>query len=249
MFIVANWKMNGKFSDIQQFTNIVDYIKEKNTVKLVLCLPTTLLYYASIKLTQINNKNSFLGAQDSHWQESGAYTGDISAKMVYECGARYVILGHSERRKYHCESNAIIAKKVQIALNENLKTIICVGENLNEKANATEIIKSQLKEILVDISENKIKEGYITIAYEPIWAIGTGKIPLNSEIEKVFKTIKNLLKDMYGTFLTRNIKIIYGGSVNKENAQELINISDLNGLLIGGASLKIETFMPLINIV
>lgn len=247
MFIVANWKMNGKLQDVEHLTNILQYIENCPNINLVLCIPATLINCVFSKCSIINKNHVFLGAQDAHWQISGAYTGDISAEMLYDCGARYVILGHCERRKYHLESNELIAKKMQASLAASLKTIICVGETLDEKANSLEIINKQLLESLSNITLEKIEKGFLTIAYEPVWAIGSGQIPNAADIEKIHKHIKSLLENLYGVDLAKQIKIIYGGSINKENAYDIINTPGVDGLLVGGASLKTETFIPLIQ--
>ncbi len=250
MFIAANWKMNGKLNDIDELIAVLEYVtKSPSYLELVLCLPATLLYFVSQKIFNIygNDIDVYFGGQDVHWEECGAYTGDISASMLYDSGARYVILGHCERRKYHFETNNIIAKKAQAALGSQLKSIICIGEKLEEQSKRFEIIEKQLFETLPQITAEQIKDGFLTIAYEPVWAIGTGKIPLQSDIQEVHKYINSLLESKYGAELSKHIKIIYGGSVNSKNVFDIVKIEKVDGILLGGASLKAEDFIPLIQ--
>lgn len=246
MFIAANWKMNGKLKDFAELKAVLDYVKKTQlSVKLALCLPATLLYYANQQfyLNYAQLKNVYLGAQDAHWLESGAYTGDISPSMLYDCGARYVILGHYERRKYYLENNTLIKCKISCSVNSGLKTIVCVGEGCTSK----ESIKKQFSELLPPLTEQQIKESFLTIAYEPIWAIGSGKTPLPQDIAKIHNYIKDALIDYFGAELAGFVKIIYGGSVTHKNIADIINIKVVDGVLLGGASLKALDFIPLLK--
>lgn len=252
MFIAANWKMNGKLNDIDELIAVLDHaIRSVSSLEFVFCLPATLLYFAAQKISKIYGSDIgvYFGGQDAHWEECGAYTGDISAPMLYDCGARYVILGHCERRRYCFETNNIIAKKAQVAIKSQLKSIICVGEKLEEQDKRFEVIEKQIFESLPQITPAQIKDGFLTIAYEPVWAIGTGKIPVQSDIEEVHKYINYLLQDKYGVDLTQHVKIIYGGSVNSKNVADIVKVAKVDGILLGGASLKAQDFIALIQVI
>jgi triosephosphate isomerase len=187
-------------------------------------------------------RHIFVAGQDCHHQEKGAFTGDISAKMLSEAGCEYVIIGHSERRQYHFEKDQIILSKVKIALKENLIPILCIGENLEVRENVShiEFVKSQLNSnIPKDIN---IKN--IIIAYEPIWSIGTGKIPTNDEIAQIAKFIKEYIGNNFSNI--ENFQILYGGSVKSENAN-IANIANIDGFLVGGASVEAESFIKILE--
>lgn len=188
-----------------------------------------------------------LGAQNMYFETIGAYTGEISAGMLKSCGCEYVILGHSERRQYFNETNAIINKKVLKALDEGLKPIVCVGENLQEHEDklTESVIDEQITVCLSHVSEEGIAN--VTIAYEPVWAIGTGKNATPHQAESVHNFLRKKLKKMYNDDVSKNTKIIYGGSVTPENAKELFTPQTVNGGLIGGASLEAEKFIKIIN--
>lgn len=231
-YIVANWKMNNDFSDIPEF---VKYIKKnaKGEENLVVCVPSVMIKdfaSASKKLVET-------GAQNCHFAKSGTYTGEVSASMVRSAGASYVILGHSERRHTFGETNEMINKKIISALAEGLKVIFCVGETLDEKSKYKSVLKSQLLEGLKGITnfEN------IIIAYEPVWAIGTGKVATTADIEKVHKYIKNLINENFNV----NLPVLYGGSVKPSNSAEILALSEVDGVLIGGASLKAEDYIAI----
>ena len=231
-YIVANWKMNNDFSDIPEF---VKYIKKNDKCEenLVICVPSVMIKdfaSASKKLVET-------GAQNCHFAKSGAYTGEVSASMIRSAGASYVMLGHSERRHTFGETNEMINKKIISALAEGLKVIFCVGETLDEKSKYKSVLKSQLLEGLKGITnfEN------IIIAYEPVWAIGTGKVATTADIEKVHKYIKNLINENFNV----NLPVLYGGSVKPSNSAEILALSEVDGVLIGGASLKAEDYIAI----
>ncbi|MEO8512702.1 MAG: triose-phosphate isomerase [Ignavibacteria bacterium] len=245
--IIANWKMNKGLVQSQQFADELKLYIEKHKVidaDIILCPPFTSLeaVYKKINGTQIK-----LGAQNMYFETIGAYTGEISAGMLKSCGCKYVILGHSERRQYFSETNSIINKKVLKALDEGLRPILCIGENLQEHEDKlTEpIIEEQLNACLQHVSEEGIAN--ITIAYEPIWAIGTGKNATAHQVENVHNFLRKKLKKLYNEEVAKNTKIIYGGSVTPENAKELFAAQTVNGGLIGGASLDVEKFVQIIN--
>ena len=223
-FIIGNWKMNGTKADKKDMIKALKTVKSGN--KIVLCLPFTLLCG--------ENKGISIGAQDVSSHENGAYTGDISATMLKEMGVEYVIVGHSERRTNHDETNEIVRKKATMAIKNGIVPIVCVGETMEEKnaGHTTSVIKKMLLESIPDNGE------YI-VAYEPRWAIGTGQTPTTNEIVSAVKTVFETLPNP--------MPIIYGGSVNKDNARDIISIPYVDGLLIGGASLKSDTFLPIIK--
>lgn len=215
------------------------HIKKIKNTEIVICPPFTLLnkINEAIKNTKIK-----LGAQNMHFEEQGAYTGEVSALMLKDISCEYVILGHSERRQYFNETDKFINKKIKSALKNKLKIILCIGETLKQRNNnqTMKIIKNQLLNCLKSINEKEIKN--ITIAYEPIWAIGTGKNATPLQAEEVHKFIRELLTNIYNKNISKNIRIIYGGSVNPNNIKELMAMKNINGALVGGASLDAKSF-------
>lgn len=242
--IAGNWKMN---KTIAEAIDLVEGIKDhelNKEVEAVLCVPFTDL--RDVKKT-LEGTNIKLGAQNMHWEESGAYTGEISPLMLKELGIDYVILGHSERRQYFNESDEIVNKKMKAALKHNLKPILCVGESLEERESnkAEDVVKEQITKAFNGINKEEIEN--IVIAYEPIWAIGTGKTASADDANNMIKFIRNIIGKLYGAEEQEKIRIQYGGSVNPGNVKELMAKSDIDGALVGGASLKAEDFVQLIN--
>ncbi|HCU07049.1 MAG TPA: triose-phosphate isomerase [Holosporales bacterium] len=223
-YIVANWKMNGDFKLVQQYQDFFSQHVIKHHV--VVCPPYPFL-------DKIQNSTYHVGAQNCHVEKAGAFTGSISAAILKNCNTQYVILGHSERRTQFNETNEQILQKVNAALNEDLIPIICIGETLQQKESreARAVITKQLEES-IPITQKKV-----IIAYEPIWAIGTGHVPSSEDIESMHALIRRL----YPT-----IPILYGGSVNKNNIHSILNIKNVDGVLVGGASLDISFFETLI---
>jgi triosephosphate isomerase (TIM) len=209
-----------------------------------LCPPFTSLEAVNKKISGSGIK---LGAQNLHHETMGAYTGEICAGMLKSCGAEYVIIGHSERRQYFNETNVIVNKKVLKALDEGLKPILCVGETLQEhQDHITEaVIDEQLKACLGHVAEEQISQ--VVIAYEPVWAIGTGKNATSHQAESVHNSIRKKLKKLYNDDVAAKAIVIYGGSLNAENARELFTPETINGGLIGGASLEVQSFIEIIN--
>lgn len=241
MIFIANWKMNGNFSDISKAKILNKLIKQRKFKrnKVVYCPPYTLIksFSDNFKKTNIS-----VGAQNCHHQsEYGAKTGSINCKLIKSSGAKYVIIGHSESR-IEGETDNLLNKKIQSAIKENLNIIFCIGETLNQKKKkqTSKILKNQLFNGLRNIKNFK----NISIAYEPVWAIGTGIVPKKSELERNMKLIKTYLKK-----LKRNnsIKVLYGGSVKPDNASELSKIKEIEGFLIGGASLNAKKFVDIIK--
>lgn len=244
--IAANWKMNMDIKEgvsfISEFKVLVKNIKNE---EIVVCPPFTLLYEVK-KL--LNKNNIILGAQDMYFEEKGAFTGEISALMLKDVGCEYVILGHSERRQYFNETNELINKKIKSALENKLKPILCIGESLKQRNNneTMKIIKNQLINCLKNINENEIKN--IVIAYEPVWAIGSGKNATPEQAEEVHKFIRDLLTNIYNKNISKNIRIIYGGSVKESNIKALMAMKNINGALVGGASLDAKNFADICGV-
>ena len=236
--IAGNWKMNGKLENLLEIKKISNEFA-RSKIEIIICPPFTLLSAAS----EIA-KNVYLGAQNLHPESEGAFTGEISADMLVDLGVTYSIIGHSERRNEHNETNEIVARKVKISLEKKLQTIICIGETeLQRKENSTlEILEQQLLESLA----NNTNSEKLIVAYEPIWAIGTGLIPEVSEISKIHDFLRVRLVELYGSNAS-TIPLLYGGSVNGSNASEIFNVNNVNGALVGGASLSFEKFAPIIR--
>ena len=235
----GNWKMNGlreNFNDIL----LIDAASENVNCDVILCVPDTLIREMSEK-----TKNIFSGGQNCHIEASGAFTGDISAEMIKDAGASHVIVGHSERRVNYNENNNLIKSKAQTALNEGLKAIICIGETLQERE--TGITLDIIKKQLLDSIPQEITGETIIIAYEPVWAIGTGLTPSIEQITEVHDFIRAELENNYGKKIGHSVNILYGGSMNAKNAHEISAIENVDGGLVGGASLKAESFIPIIN--
>tara|TARA_B100000315_G_C14477415_1_gene541283 strand:+ start:189 stop:929 length:741 start_codon:yes stop_codon:yes gene_type:complete len=242
--IAANWKMNMDTKSSVSFINsFKKYIKNIKNMEIVICPPFTLLN----KINEaIKNTNIKLGAQNIHFEEKGAFTGEVSGLMLKDAGCEYVILGHSERRQYFNETNSMINRKIKSALKNKLKVILCIGESLKQRNNnqTMKIIKNQLLNCLNNIKEMK----NIVIAYEPIWAIGTGKNATPSQAEEVHKFIRELLSDIYNKNISKNIRIIYGGSVKPNNIKELMAMKNINGALVGNASLDAKSFAKICGV-
>lgn len=211
---------------------------------IVVCPPYTLLAYAA---DMLESSNIALGAQNLHWEDEGAYTGEVSGKMLKDAGCAYVIIGHSERRQFFGETNETINRKVFAALKYELTPIVCVGENLHqrEKGLTFDIVKEHLEEGLKDLNTEKMEK--IVIAYEPVWAIGTGKVATPQTAQEVHKYIRAWLSQKYGLETAQEIRIQYGGSVKPDNIAGLISKEDIDGALVGGASLEADSFSAIIR--
>ena len=244
--IAGNWKMNKLPNEtISFFEEFVPLVKDtKNEV--VICAPYTDLFYA---ILSAQNTNIKIGAQNMHWEENGAYTGEVSPQMLKAIGVEYVIIGHSERRQYFAETDETVNKKIKAAHNVGLKPIVCVGESLEqrESGNAKEIVTKQVKMGLKDLTNEQIAS--TIVAYEPIWAIGTGKTATKEDANETIKWIREEIENMYGKENADKVIIQYGGSVKSSNAKELFEMSDIDGGLVGGASLKPDEFSKIVNAV
>jgi len=217
---------------------------EPQNIDIVLCPPYTAL---SEVAEVVADSNIQLGAQDAFWQEEGAFTGEISPLMLKDVGAKYVIIGHSERRQYFGESNEGVNKKIKAALKHNLTPIVCVGETLKEREGGKtfKVLDDHIKNGLKDLSEGEVDK--MVIAYEPVWAIGTGKTATAAQAEEAQKYIREMLAKMYNKDIAENIRIQYGGSVKPENIAELMQEPDVDGALVGGASLEIASFAAIVK--
>jgi triosephosphate isomerase len=242
--VAGNWKMNTSLQEGIELAKAVNSMVTENEVNVVLCTPFIHLSEVS-KI--IKKKNLFLGAQNCADQKSGAYTGEVSVSMIKSTGATHVILGHSERRAYYGETNATLAIKVNLALETGLTPIFCIGEVLEEREAGKhfQVVKTQLNEGLFHLSADDFAK--IVIAYEPVWAIGTGKTATGEQAQEIHKVIRDHIASKYGAIVANNTSILYGGSCKASNAAELFANPDVDGGLIGGASLKAEDFLGIIN--
>lgn len=242
--IAGNWKMNKTRPEARDLIEELKPIAEKATCDVVICVPFTNLETA-VELTK--GTNIKVGAENVHFEKSGAFTGEISADMLTEIGVEYVIIGHSERRQYFGETDETVNKRTKAALAAGLKPIVCVGELLWEReCNITdEVIARQIKLDLFDVSAEDVKK--TIIAYEPVWAIGTGKTATAAQAEEVCGFIRATLAKLYGQDVADAVTIQYGGSMNPKNAAELLAQPDVDGGLIGGASLKAADFGVLLE--
>lgn len=237
----GNWKMNGTSEALNQ----LDALRKAHPtpgVDVLICPPATLISAAVVTAA---DHALAIGGQDCHTNETGAHTGDISAAMLKDAGAAYVLTGHSERRTDHGETDETIRNKTKAAHAQGLIAVVCIGETLKEReaANTLDIIAGQLAGSLPDVltAENTV------IAYEPVWAIGTGKIPTTNQIGEVHDYIRTKLEQRFGPGVGKSIRILYGGSVKGSNADEIFAVSNVDGALVGGASLKASDFSPIIT--
>lgn len=238
--VVGNWKMNGMKSDLPEIKAIAD-IAVHSKADVAICVPATLIEAAA------NISSMAIGAQDCHANPNGAHTGCLSAAMIKEAGAKYVIIGHSERREDQAESNADVNAKAMAVIAENMHAILCVGESeaQRDSGDAINIVVEQLLESLPNISFENNDKPSLSVAYEPIWAIGTGRIPSIEDVKNMHLALRGALLAHYGE-IGNNINILYGGSMNGDNAADLMKIDHVNGGLVGGASLSAEKFGPVI---
>ena len=243
--IAGNWKMNMTASETKQFAEDLKKIMPRaKWCETLICVPSCNITTA---MKAFKDLRVSVGAENLHYEKSGAYTGEVSADMLKDLGVKYVIVGHSERRQYFCETDQIVNKKVHAALNAGISPIICVGESLEQRETGiTEsLIAMQVKSALYGVPADKLRR--CIIAYEPIWAIGTGKTATAEQAGEVCSYIRAIIRELYGARVARSVTIQYGGSMNPSNAAELLAQPDIDGGLIGGASLKPEQFVAIIN--
>lgn len=243
--IAGNWKLNNT---LKETVDLVDGLKREladiEVVDIVIC---PVYIYLSIVKDLVYDLNIKIGAQNVYWEERGAFTGEVSPRMLKDVGCEYVIIGHSERRQYFGETNETVNRKIKASLSSGLKPIVCVGESLNEReaGKTFDIIKDHITKALIGLTQEYISN--IIIAYEPVWAIGTGRTASPEQAQEVHKYIRELLTKLFGEETASNTRIQYGGSVNPENIRELIAQEDVDGALVGGASLKIDSFSAIVK--
>ena len=242
--IAGNWKMNMLPNEAIDFIQELTPLVKNTKNEVILCVPYTDLFYA---LLHVQGTNIKIGAQNMHWEEKGAYTGEVSAPMLKSIGVEYVIIGHSERRQYFAETDETVNKKIKSALAHGLKPIVCVGETLEQReAGETEkIVTNQIAKAFEGIASEALEK--IIVAYEPIWAIGTGKTATSEQANDAIKSIRDKICQIYGQKVGNGVIIQYGGSVKSSNAKEIFEMSDIDGGLVGGASLKPDEFAKIVN--
>lgn len=243
--IAGNWKM---YKTVAEAAQLVDGLKrqlrEEKEVEVVVCPPFT----AILKVAEaLKGSNIRYGAQDLFWEDEGAYTGEVSPKMLKDLGCSYCIIGHSERRTYFGETNESVNKKVKAALKYEIIPIMCVGERLEErdKGKTFDVVKDHVEGGLKGLAKNNVLN--IVIAYEPVWAIGTGRNATPEQAQEVHKYIRELLKSSYGEEISSQVRIQYGGSVKPDNIRGIMNGEDVDGALVGGASLKLDDFVEIVK--
>ncbi len=245
--VAGNWKMNMDLNEGLKFTGSVDkYFRENPPGKTVVIICTPFIHLAGASDILMNG-NVALGAQNCASVSSGAFTGEVSAWMIRSTGAEYVIIGHSERRSYYHEDDKIINRKTMLALNCGLKVIFCCGEIRSEREDGSyfRVVKRQLEEGLFSLTKEQIND--VVIAYEPVWAIGTGLTASPEQAQEMHKYIRDLVKEKYGNDCAKKLPILYGGSCKPSNAAEIFSMHDVDGGLIGGASLKKEDFAAIVE--
>ncbi|MBI5642002.1 MAG: triose-phosphate isomerase [Deltaproteobacteria bacterium] len=243
--IAGNWKMNTNIHQgVELVIRLRELLKGVDAVEVLLAPPFTSIYHLSHLVADSPIR---LCGQNLFWEKSGAFTGEISGDMLKTAGCDYVIIGHSERREYFKESDETVNKKVVAAIRDGLKPIICVGETLEEREKGKSIskVKLQVKKALAGLPGGALRD--ITLAYEPIWAIGTGKTASPEEAEEVHNALRELLFEMFDTDSLKNTRIIYGGSVKADNIDSLMSQPNIDGALVGGASLKAEDFARIVK--
>ncbi len=243
--IAGNWKMNNTITEMKAFAEELKPIMPRGKwCNVVLCVPAINITTA-VRL--FKDCHIAIGAETCHEAKSGAYTGEITAEMIKDAGAKYVIIGHSERREYYNETDFTVNKKVHAALDAGLYPIVCVGESLEhrELGVTMELIAYQVKTALANVPADKMR--HVVIAYEPLWAIGTGKTATSEQAGEVCQAIRACIRKLYGAHVARSVTVQYGGSMNAKNAEELLAQPDVDGGLIGGASLKPADFVAIIT--
>ena len=240
--IAGNWKMNKTAKEAVALIDALKPLVAKSKPEVVVCVPYTDLWVVS---EAVKGSKIKLGAENVAWADSGAFTGEISAEMLKEIGVEYVIIGHSERRQYFGETDASVNARTKQALKNDLKPIVCVGETLEEreKRRTNKVLKKQIVEGLAGIEDF----ANVVIAYEPVWAIGTGKTATAEDANKTIAYIRRVMKAQFGEAVAKNIRIQYGGSMKPGNAKELMAQRNIDGGLIGGAALKAEDFAAIVN--
>ena len=244
--IAGNWKMNLRFQEgIELSKDIANHLSSNN-IEVILGAPFPFLY--ELVKQNLSESHISIAAQNCHHEERGAYTGEISIDMLDSIGVPYVILGHSERRQYYGEYDVLIAKKIDLALSRKIKPIYCCGESveIRERGEHMSHVLGQLSTALFHLEAEQIQD--VVIAYEPVWAIGTGHTATPLQAQEMHESIRNLLAERYGRQVAESISILYGGSVKPANANEIFKMQDVDGALVGGASLSAESFNNIIDV-
>ncbi len=245
--IAGNWKMNAGPSEARQLIKNIRKELANTSVKseVLVCPPSVSIPTVQEEIKDLNSV--LVGAQNVHFEDNGAYTGELSTQMLKEAGCRFVIIGHSERRAYFGETDEIVNKKAKKSLNDGLKPIICVGESLEQRkaGEHKKLVKNQVTAAFAGIDAESAKKA--VVAYEPIWAIGTGETASPEQAQEMHEIIRNELAGIYNDETASSIRILYGGSMKPENAADLLKQQDVDGGLIGGASLKAHSFVSIIN--
>jgi triosephosphate isomerase len=238
--IAGNWKMNGTSASLAEARAIAEGVGQCPG-RVAICPPSILIERMARALS---GSPVLVGGQDAHWDDHGAFTGDVSAEMLADAGAKLVILGHSERRSGYRETDELVARKVGAALRFDLEPVVCVGETLEERdaGRAVEVVTGQVRGSL----PAELGSARFAVAYEPVWAIGTGRTPTTPDIEEIHRAIRATLTDMFGEH-GATVPILYGGSVKPSNAAEILHAAEVGGALVGGASLKAEDFLGIVR--
>lgn len=243
--MAGNWKMHKTIAEGVSFVNeMKTQIVDKPNRGVLLCVPATMLHAVA---EAVKGSSILVGAENMHFEEKGAFTGEISPLMVKDTGATFTLLGHSERRAIFGETDELINKKMKSALAHGITPVLCIGESLEERESGKlqSVISTQLKGGLAEISEDNAKK--IVIAYEPVWAIGTGKTASPQDADDAHAICRKVIEEIYGKTLADTILILYGGSVKADNVDELMAMPNINGALVGGASLEVESFARIAN--
>jgi len=242
--IAGNWKMNLTIKEAIQFVSDVKDKVGREDVESVICAPFTFL--KDLK-EAVKNTNIKIAAQNMHFEDSGAFTGEVSAPMLKEIGVDYCVIGHSERRQYFAETDETVNKKIKQSFKYSIVPILCVGETLSqrEEGKTNDVVKAQVVSDLDGLDKDLASK--MVIAYEPIWAIGTGKTATSTQANEVISFIRKTVKEIYGEAVSESIRIQYGGSVKPDNVSQIMAESDIDGALVGGASLKADDFIKLVN--
>jgi len=243
--LAGNWKM---YNTIEESRSLVRGLKnELGTITGREVIVAPAFTSLGAVLAEVQGSVIKVAAQNMHWEDKGAFTGEVSPTMLKDIGCTHVIIGHSERRQYFAETNQTVNKKVRSALNRGLTPIMCVGETLQERESGStiRIVEAQVREGLAGLTAAEI--AHTIIAYEPVWAIGTGKTASPAQAQEVHKAIRNILADIAGSSVANGLRILYGGSVKPDNIDELMREQDIDGALVGGASLKVESFARIVK--
>jgi triosephosphate isomerase len=241
--VAGNWKMN---MTLDESVNLINELKQISTNDVDIKIAPSFTNLNKAVSLLVSSEIEVI-AQNVHFEERGAFTGEVSIEMLKSVGVNSVIIGHSERRKYFNENDSILSKKAKMAIDNSLNIIFCIGEELSEreKGNHFELIKNQIINGLFGLDKDQIKN--VVIAYEPVWAIGTGKTAENYQIQEMHEFIRKLFNDKYGSDISQQIRILYGGSVKPNNAEEIFSLNDVDGGLIGGASLNFSDFNTIVQ--